>query len=155
MAARKEKASSIFLLLVGIGYLLYDTRYSLDTLASPGPGVFPLCVGVFLVSLAGWQLIQVSRPAQSVRETGKGRSQEALPGQTKPWLMVLILVLYLLAVSVLGFMVSTFLLVVVSSRLLGEKSWNKPVALAIVLIVSCYYLFETWLKVPLPRGYLL
>lgn len=161
--ARKELTSGILLVLVAGGYLLYNTRHALDTLANPGPGVFPLAVGLLLASVATWQvahaggrLMAAPREPQDRLVTGesKGSPQSTTTGRV-PLCLVAILVLYLIVLSWIGFLSSTFILVIIASRLMGSPGWGRPIALAVGIVLGCYFLFSVWLKVPLPTGYLI
>jgi hypothetical protein len=51
--ARRDLLSAAGLAALAVAYLLLNRRYPLDTLATPGPGVFPLAVGVLVLVLAG------------------------------------------------------------------------------------------------------
>ena len=85
MAIRKEIVGSLVFILFGVGFLLYDLNYPLDQWANPGPGVFPLIVGVTLVILAAWQLLHALwKPnRQTGREKGRGGGQirEGIPAK--------------------------------------------------------------------------
>jgi chromosome condensin MukBEF ATPase and DNA-binding subunit MukB len=63
-------------------------------------------------------------------------------------------VIYLTMIRWVGFFVSTFLFVIVISRLFGGKGWAKPIALSMGVNVFCYFLFEVWLKLSFPAGFL-
>lgn len=161
MITRKEMTGSLVFLLVGAGYLAYNTGYSLDTWNNPGPGVFPLMVGSVLMILAVCQLIQtLRRPkmgADQERVGSKIKSVKAFfreSGEAKPFILVIVFILYLLMVKGVGFFVSNFLFVTVSSKLLGARDWRRPIALAAGIDLFSYLLFEVWLKLSLPRGYL-
>lgn len=159
---RKDSLSSAALLLIGGGYLWYGLRYPLDTLDNPGPGIFPLAVGLLLASLAALQLAQSGR-ALLTRPGATPGGPPACPGSTPdqaqaeraPWLMVAILVLYLVLVNWIGFPTSTFILVVLCSKLMGTPGWARPISLAAGLLLACHVLFSVWLKVPLPIGTLI
>jgi putative tricarboxylic transport membrane protein len=159
---RKDSLSSAVLLLIGVGYLWYDLRYPLETLDNPGPGLFPLVVGLLLVILAILQLAQSGGRLLLARSEQPGSSLSFPTEMLKqaqderiPWLMVGILVLYLVVVSWIGFLTSTFIVVIICSKLMGTPGWVRPIALAAGLLVACYFLFSVWLKVPLPTGYLI
>ncbi len=51
MSPRKDIASSLVLILFSVTFLIYTTRYPLDSWESPGPAVFPLVLGVVLLLL--------------------------------------------------------------------------------------------------------
>ncbi len=164
MAIRKNIASSIVAALLGAGFLLYNIQYPLDAFSNPGPGVFPLIVGAVLVILGALQLIlDIRKPEQmDCEEKGRGTiSIRSLRGCLRKdhaergiLLMIGVFILYLLMVKWVGFFVSTFLFVVVTSRLMGARSWGVPMLLSAGINIFCYFLFAVWLKLFLPRGIL-
>jgi len=162
MFVRKEIVSSLVLFLFGVVFLLYDLKYPLDQWANPGPGVFPLVVGVVLVILAAWQLAkEVRKPKpQGAKENHEGSSKSIAEflqrsrGETKPLLMIAVFIVYLLMGKWIGFFVSNFFFVIISSKLIGAKDWGKPIALSVGVSLFCYFLFEVWLKLSFPRGVL-
>jgi hypothetical protein len=160
MAVRKEIASSLVLILFGVVFLLYDIKYPLDQWANPGPGFFPLMVGVVLVTLAAWQFIQAfwktkplgreeksKRDIRSVREILSGHK-----GETKVLFMIAVFMIYLVMVKWIGFFTSNFLFVMISSKLMGARDWKGPVALSAGITLFCYFLFEVWLRLSFSRG---
>ena len=160
MFVRRKIASSLVLILFGVGFLLYNTKYSMDTWANPGPGVFPLIVGVILVILAALQLLQdiwKSKPNE-IKE-GNAESGSSIrgflrtnKGEVKPLLMIAVFIVYLLMVKWVGFFISNFLFVIISSKLMGARDWGRPIALSAGISFFCYFLFEVWLKLSFPRG---
>lgn len=160
---RKEFRAGLVLAIVGLAYLAYAARYPLDTLANPGPGLFPLAVGVLVVALATWQAFRATQALRGARrgegprgggEPGEGLPQEAA-SEWKPAVMVAILVVYLVGVRWAGFFASTGAIVLACGKLMGAPGWARPILLAFGVLLGCYLLFEVWLKVPLPRGSLL
>jgi putative tricarboxylic transport membrane protein len=162
MTPRKEIASSLVLILFSLTFLIYTTRYPLDDWANPGPAVFPLLLGGVLLLLAVWQLIRAFlAPRTPDRRGEKGSKVKALKaflhdkqGEAKVLILTSLLVLYILMMQWIGFFVSTFLLVILSSRLMEAKDWIKPILLSVGLGLFCYFLFEVWLKLSFPRGIL-
>jgi putative tricarboxylic transport membrane protein len=160
MTPRKEIASSLVLILFSLTFLIYTTRYPLDDWASPGPAVFPLLLGGVLLLLAVWQLIRAFlAPRTPDRGGEKGSKVRALKaflhdkqGEAKVLILTSLLVLYILMMQWIGFFVSTFLLVILSSRLMEAKDWIKPILLSAGVGLFCYFLFEVWLKLSFPRG---
>ncbi len=162
MTPRKEIVSSIVLILFSSTFLIYTTRYPLDGWESPGPAVFPLLSGGVLLLLAAWQLIRAFlAPRTPEGECEKGSRVKAFKsylhenrGEAKVLILASLLVLYILMMQWIGFFVSTFLLVIVSSRLMEAKGWIKPLVLSVGVGLFCYSLFEVWLKLSFPRGIL-
>jgi putative tricarboxylic transport membrane protein len=162
MSVRKEITSSLVLLLFGVGFLLYDLKYPLDQWANPGPAVFPLMVGMVLVTLAAWQLVQeVRKPNPKGSKENEEEARNSITaflrrnrGETKPLVLIAAFIVYLLMVKWVGFFISNFMFVIISSRLLGAKDWGRPIALSAGVSLFCYFLFEVWLKLSFPRGIL-
>ena len=162
MVIRKAVSSSLVLILFGVGFLLYNLKYSLDTWANPGPGVFPLMVGAVIVILSVWQLVQdIKKPkSHGVKESHEGTTKSITEflqrnkGESKILLMIGVFIIYLMMVKWVGFFTSNFLFVIISSRLIGAKDWSGPVALSVGINLFCYFLFEVWLKLSFSRGIL-
>ncbi len=162
MFIRKEITSSLVILFFGVGFLLYDLKYPLDQWANPGPGVFPLVIGAVVVVLTAWLLVQEVRKlkSQGAKEGDEGARQSITPllqrssAEAKPLFMIVVFIIYLLMVKWVGFFVSNFLFVILSSRLMGAKGWGKPIALSAGINLFCYFLFVAWIKLSFPRGVL-
>lgn len=162
MAIRNVRLSGLVAMLFGVGFLLYDLRYPLDTWGNPGPGVFPLMAGAVLVVLAACELVRdFMRPA-STRD-GEESAAECVSlrdmfrpgyGQSKVLLMIAVFVVYILMIKWIGFFVSNFFFVIVASRLIGARNWKGPVGLSTGVNIFCYFLFDVWLKLSFPRGIL-
>ena len=144
--SRRDQWSAAGLAVLALGYLLAGRQYPLDTLATPGPGIFPLAVGLALLALAIWQLLAGGRrPAlAAVREADEVGISRA------PLIMIAVLVLYAVSLPRLGFTLTSFVLVLVASWLMGLRGWWRPVVLALGVTVVSRLLFGFWLGVPLP-----
>jgi putative tricarboxylic transport membrane protein len=162
MTPRKEIASSLVLIHFSMLFLIYTTRYPLDDWESPGPAVFPLILGGVLLILSSWQLIRTwlaPKIPGTTREKGsKAKAFQKFlhdnQGEAKVLSLTALLILYILAMQWIGFFVSTFLLVIFSSRLMEAKEWGRPIALSVGVCLFCYLLFEVWIKLNFPRGLL-
>jgi putative tricarboxylic transport membrane protein len=162
MSPKKNIASSLVLIFFSLVFLIYTTRYPLENWESPGPAVFPLILGGILLVLAAWQLIHalwaLKKPGNSQEKGPKIKELKKFlhdnPGEAKVLYLTAMLTLYILMMQWIGFFVSTFCLVVLSSRLMEAKDWGRPVILAAGLCLFCYLLFELWLKLSFPRGIL-
>jgi len=159
MDSRKERKVALGFLLVGAGYLAYNTRYPLDSWNNPGPGVFPLIVGVTFLLLSAWQLRSTFRIPQNGLESQEKQREHARVkafvrghAEARPFLLILVFSLYILLIKGIGFFPSNFLFVVATSRLLGARDWVRPIGLAGGIDLFCYLLFEVWLKLSLPKG---
>jgi hypothetical protein len=111
-------------------------------------------VGGVLVILAVSRLIQSLRTRKKEEiQGGAGLNRKPL-SPSRPFFLAGAFGLYILMIKGTGFFVSTFAFIVVSSRLIGANDWARPLALALVVDLFCYWVFEIWLKLSLPRGFL-
>lgn len=140
--ARRDQWSALGLAVLAVGYLLAGRRYTLDTLATPGAGIFPLAAGIALLALAIWQFLAARRSAPDPARGG------AVP--RAPLIMSVVLALYAATLPVLGFTPTSFALVFVAARLMGLAGWWRPATLALGVTLASRVLFVTWLGVPLP-----
>ena len=161
----RDRWSALGLALLAIGYLIAGHRYPLDTLATPGPGVVPMVAGLALLGVAIWLFIVAgsaspARSAGGLPETGVAperpiKLSESGVAPQRPinrsaLALCAALVLYAALLPRVGFVVASFALVVVASRLMGLPGWWRPAALALGVIAASHLLFARWLGVPLP-----
>jgi putative tricarboxylic transport membrane protein len=139
--ATRDRWSALGLAALALAYLAAGRRYPIDTLATPGPGVFPLAVGLALLASAVWILAAAGRGAPPA-------SGAAAPAP--PLALSAALVGYATLVPVAGFLPASFALVVVVARLMGLSGWWRPLALAAGVVAVARVAFVGWLGVPLP-----
>jgi putative tricarboxylic transport membrane protein len=146
--SRRDQWSAAGLAVLALGYLLAGRRYPLDTLATPGPGIFPLAAGLALLAVAVWQFLAAGpRPVPAAA----GESiDDGGGGVRTPLIMAAVLVLYAASLPRLGFTLTSFVLVLVASWLMGVRGWWRPVVLALGVTVVSRLIFGVWLGVPLP-----
>jgi len=161
MSPRKDIASSVVLILFSVVFLIYTARYPLDSLESPGPAAFPLVLGGVLLILSLGQLIRAFlSPGTTEEGREKGSVSGAMrtffrgKGEAKVFILAFLLVIYLFVMQWLGFFVSTFLLVILCSRLMEAKDWVRPILLSAGVCLFCYLLFVAWIKLSFPQGLL-
>ncbi len=153
-AGRDLVAGTVLLLLAG-AYLAANLRYPLGALADPGPAVFPLAVGLLLLTLAAIQIVEVGlalRRGDSSVTGAPAPSGDRSGRAGLPLVMVAGLVVYLLAMPWLGFYPASLLLVIFSSKIMGTRGWGAHILLAAGVLLVCVLVFTLWLKMPLPRG---
>jgi hypothetical protein len=161
----RDRWSAAGLAVLAIAYLGAGLRYPLDTLATPGPGVVPLGSGLALLALAVWLFVVAgsvvagtASPPRSVGGLPEAPGEPTRPIEASadgpmrwaPLALCAALVLYTAVVPRLGFVTSSFALVVVASRLMGARGWWRPAALGLGVAAIAHLLFARWLGVPLP-----
>jgi hypothetical protein len=151
--ARRDLLSAGGLAVFAVAYLVANRTYPLDTLATPGPGVFPLAAGLLLLGVATGQAA-VAQRARPEPAAPPAPPDEAGSARRRVWALGAVLGGYVMAAGAVGFLEASFALVFAASRLLGAPGWLRPAALALAATVAAYVLFVAWLGVPLPRGLL-
>lgn len=145
--ARSDRWGAAVLAAVAVAYLIAARRYPVDTLATPGPGLFPLVTGGALLVVALWQFAAAGR----AERTPAARIADRRPGSRRnPLILSVALVLFTIALPRLGFVATAFALVLVASRLMGVRSWWRAALLAVGITVASRIVFVSWLGVPLP-----
>ena len=150
-------ASALFA-LVGVVVCVHAWSFPGGTRGVPGPGFFPIVIGVLLIALSLALLLTTrSRPTATV--TTPARAGDSLPHDywaragTTPVLpkiaaILLLLVVYVSMWNVVPFLARTPLLLIAIFRVLGEP-WPRTLLLASALTASLFLVFEGVLSVQL------
>ena len=147
---RYDQMSSLVWLAFAIYICIASSHLSFGSFHNPGPGFLPLLVGLFL----GFFSIVVFLQA-----TLSGKSQESILSwysreRWKKLIWVLVaLFAYAVCLETLGFLISTFLLLVFLFRFgMEPKRWVVAIGGSAIASFSSYAVFELWLRTQLPRG---
>ena len=108
-SAHPDRWSALGLAVIALAYLIAGRDYPLDTIATPGPGIFPLAAGLALLAIALWQLL-IPRTQHGAASGANTRGDDTAPPTRAPVLMSLVLVLYAAALPVAGFVASSIAL---------------------------------------------
>ncbi len=144
-----DRISTVFWFIVG-GYCLSQGQgLHLGTLKEPGSGFLVFWAGAVLCLLAAMTFIGTFRR----KEEGSESPWEGAQWQ-KPLLVLMVGVVYVLCFPWLGFLLSTFLLMLFLFKYAGVRRWTH-VLFASLLSVSCsWFLFYVGLQVQFPQGFL-
>ena len=124
----------------------------LGTFAYPGPGLYPVLVGIFLSAAALWSLVQELRKhAAAAEREGAGGERRMV---TKTWQLTALTAAFILLLKPVGYPICICAFLVGAIRIFGYRRWVATVAMAGVITAVSYVSFVVWLKVPLPMGLL-
>jgi putative tricarboxylic transport membrane protein len=122
----------------------------LGTPSDPGPGFLPFGTGALLGILALVHLLKVSVVVSN------GKNEEFLRQEVK-WRSTLVVVLavlvYALLLPFLGYLIATFILMIVLFSLNDRRKWSLVIPASLLVIGITYLVFHVWLKVQFPPGY--
>ena len=137
----------LFLLGLGIAILLKSLTYPIGTFRAPGGGLFPLLTSILLMALALVLTIQTF-----TKKEGKS-TEPFFWGKEAPKRIIIAvaaMVGFRYSLIFIGFGLSTFLFTLSMVKYLSHYSWKISITLSALMAVGAYYLFEIWLKVPMP-----
>jgi putative tricarboxylic transport membrane protein len=148
---RYDQISSLIWLVFAIYICVESIRLPLGSWRDPGPGFLPLFVGLILASLSIVCFIQ-ARTADSTDQKASWYSREKWKNLI--WILLALLA-YALVLDYLGFLVTTFLLLIFLFRFgMEPQRWFWAIGGSGIASVSCYVVFELWLRTQLPKGIL-
>lgn len=142
------------LLLLGSLYLL-DQAYAISGFESlTSAGVFPMLSALGMVITALIALFGIAQQPLVAPDVGESASGQFIRRITPPvWVMfTTAVVLFMLLLSKLGFVLSAYLFLVLSMRLLGSTRWLFNLPLSAVSLAVVYLIFQTVFSVILPKG---
>jgi putative tricarboxylic transport membrane protein len=141
-----DGVSGLFLLLFGLFMAYESLKLPIGGFRHPDAGVLPFGISVLMIILSAVVLIGPFRKAE-LREwiqSGEGR--------WKVWIALAAMLVYVPALSYLGFVLSTFLVMVLLMKGLEKARWTTALYISIPSVLLTYFLFTRWLGVPLPKG---
>lgn len=72
----------------------------------------------------------------------------------RPLLGIIIFVLYAFLLGYLGFIPTTFLFLIIWMRVIEGIRWTTILSISVGVTAVLYFIFEYFLEVPLPMGFL-
>jgi putative tricarboxylic transport membrane protein len=123
----------------------------------PGPGFFPLLLGSLLGILGILLLVKswIERRkavGHDKEQSGEGAGLAGFWTNKKPFSVLAGLVIYSAILERLGFLLSTFLFLMLLLRGVGSQKWTLAIITAVSISLLSYLIFEIWLKAQLPPG---
>lgn len=150
-----DMISSILLIALGSVYFYAAGQLPEPLTPEPlGPAGFPQFLAVLLIGLSGFVLL---RALWDHSEDANSPTKFTAKDIHCLFLVIGLLVLYVAAMQIAGYLVSTFLFAAVCFCIMGA-SWKKPKAVlvpSIVIAVVCYVLFKVLFRADLPSGFLI
>ncbi len=116
----------------------------------PGPGFFPLWLGIILGAMSLGLIFQSAR--QKGARTLGDILAEKVRWQKVFWVLIALL-LYGFLIEYLGFVLVTFLLMGFLLRFIQPQPWRTVFGAALAGSFGSYLVFEVWMKLRLPKGF--
>lgn len=149
---KADQWSGFAFLIIAALICLGAAKLPYGTIHSPGPGFFPLWIGILLGAMS------IGLILKTTRQTEKAKTIRDLVSEKIRWVKVLFviisLILYGALIDYIGFLVITFIFMAFLLRIVDPQPWKKVIGWALVGSIGCYFIFEVWIKLRLPKGFL-
>jgi putative tricarboxylic transport membrane protein len=146
-----NRIGGFFWLAVALFACFKSLQVEVGTIRSPGPGFVPFWAGVVLALLTVVLLVKsFTRAEDSGREVPIGRGSKWI----RVLLLLLILCLYALFLQRIGYLLSTFGLMLCLLSMAEKTRWWTRVLISLLISTATYLIFDNWLHVQLPGGIL-
>jgi putative tricarboxylic transport membrane protein len=144
-----ERIVALVMLVASAVYLVQAVRMPLGAAARPGPGFYPVGVGLFACAVA---VVIVALAFRHSTIAGPSDEAEVAPDdRRRVWMTVATLAAFCLLLPWIGYPLAALLLVGALLLELGA-SWWRAVLAAVVSAEASYYVFGNLLGVALPQG---
>jgi putative tricarboxylic transport membrane protein len=146
---KAERVVATLCVLLGLGILWQAWGMEYLTSIGPGPGFFPLWLGLLLTGLSvAWLISAVWRSTLA-------KEHRFIPerrGLRRILLVMGAIIAVGLAMESIGFRLAMFAFVAFVLTALGWRRWGLTVILSGVLSFGVYHAFTRWLDVNLPQA---
>jgi putative tricarboxylic transport membrane protein len=144
-----DRITSLLLALLG-SYVAFE-GYSLKigSLQNPKPGFLVLWAGIILAGLSLLLFIKTFRsPETTSISPWKGVQWQ------KGLKIIIYLIIYVAVFKWLGFLISTFIILLLLFKSLEPQRWSIALLLSAVTTVLCFFIFGYFLELRFPQGIL-
>ena len=142
--SQKDFWSGLMFVATGLGFAWGAQFYSFGTSARPGPGYFPLGLGLLLAALGALTLFE----ALTI-ETDDGEPVGAFSWKPLGTILVAV-ILFGILLPRLGMALTIPVLVMISSLAGDEFHWREAIINSVVLAVGSWAIFILGLKLVIP-----
>ena len=145
----RDQLSGFFWLAISIFVCVEAFRVDIGTFRSPGPGFLPFWSGIILGILA---IILVVNAILKKKKEGEITNLWKGTEWSKVILVLASLFIYSILLSKLGYLITTFGLMILLFGIIEKPRLWIQVVSALITVLVTYVMFYVWLKVQLPEG---
>ena len=142
-----DRVSGYILLAIGVITAWSSTSLSMGKFRHPGPGFLPFGLALILI------LLSFSLILQNRAKGGSYKPFWAERAWLRPLLGIVIFNLYAFFLGYIGFILTTFLFLIIWMWVIERIRWLTITSISIGVTAVLYFIFEYFLEVPLPTGF--
>jgi hypothetical protein len=139
-----DRVAGVALVLIGLATLWESRAFPLGSLHRPGPAYMPVVLALLLI-VFGVAVFAMGRGAHTLREVGWPEWRHAVA-------IFAACAFAAWGLERLGYRLTMAVVVGFLLLALERKGWVLGLGLTLVMAWGSFYLFDTLLRVPLPRG---
>jgi hypothetical protein len=139
-----DRVAGVALVLIGLATLWESRAFPLGSLHRPGPAYMPVVLALLLI-VFGVAVFVMGRGARTLREVGWPEWRHAVA-------IFAACAFAAWGLERLGYRLTMAMVVGFLLLALERKGWVLGIGLTLVMAWGSFYLFDTLLRVPLPRG---
>jgi putative tricarboxylic transport membrane protein len=147
---RYDRIISFLWIALGVGQCVSAWRVGLGKISEPEPGFAPFVVGLGIILLSVFLLVESSIAVK--KNPGKGVPIWSEVYWKRILYMVILLSAYVLLLRKLGYLIDTFLLMVLLVKSGQSSKWTRAIIAGVLISGISYLIFTVWLHVPFPEG---
>jgi hypothetical protein len=153
VSMKKADQGSGLVLLVIAGFITWGSlSLPYGNIHNPGPGFFPLWLGMILGAMAVGLILKSTRQKEDAKLLQDILSEKVR--WEKVFLVLIALILYGSLMNYFGFLIVTFLLLAFLLYFIEPHPWKTVVGWTLIGAFGAYLIFEVWMKLRLPKGFL-
>ena len=142
-----DRVSGYILLAIGVITAWSSTSLSMGKFRHPGPGFLPFGLALILI------LLSLALILENRTKGGSSKPFWAERTWLRPLLGVIIFILYAFFLGYIGFILTTFLFLVIWMWVIERIRWVTILSISVGVTAVLYFIFEYFLEVPLPTGF--
>lgn len=144
MSKTFDRFAGIIFLLIGLLFVIESQRISESSYGSEvGPDIFPIGLGTILILLSARLLYETFRYEAVIK------NEESIKYK-KFFIIFISAVLYAALLEPLGYVITTFLFLVIAFQTMESGKWLQTLVIASAFSFGVYYLFAEFLGGSLP-----
>lgn len=149
---RSDVVSGLLLAALGAYAAVKAHGFGLGALSEPGAGFFPFWAGILVVGCASAIVVHalIRARIESAVAAARAAAQAGVTDWKKIWICVAVVAAYAAALPLIGFGASTFLVMLVLSRMDPVTTWRGAVLIATLGSIGFWVMFVKLLTVRFP-----
>jgi hypothetical protein len=148
---KADQWSGLVFLITSVLICLGAAKLPYGNIHNPGPGFFPIWIGILLGALSMTLLVKTTRQGEQAKMIGELLAEKIRWG--KVFLVLVALLLYAVLIQYAGFLAITFLFIVFLLRFVDPQPWRRVILWGLIGAGGCYLLFDVWMRLRLPKGF--